>query len=96
MTLLNNIEDEVEDEVEDEESGDDFGFGDEAMCCECGKWSSYDDCVHYTEFAYLCADCGEGIDDVCIDCYDRECKLCDVGDDIFIYKCCITNEEDND
>tara|TARA_R110000824_G_scaffold109215_1_gene256694 strand:- start:649 stop:1101 length:453 start_codon:yes stop_codon:yes gene_type:complete len=50
----------------------------ECKCDKCEKMISYDDCVHYEEFVYLCEECGvdeNGIlyEDICSECYDRKC-----------------------
>tara|TARA_R110000751_G_scaffold30199_6_gene77510 strand:- start:1593 stop:2531 length:939 start_codon:yes stop_codon:yes gene_type:complete len=58
----------------------------ECKCDKCEKMISYDDCVHYEEFVYLCKECGideNGIlyEDICIECYDRKCGGCPYSDD---------------
>jgi hypothetical protein len=47
---------------------------DELNCSECKKGITYDECIHYQEFVYLCEKCGEGLDDICIECYKRPCE----------------------
>jgi len=54
---------------------DDCREEEEELCCsECRKGISYDMCIHYEEDTYLCPKCGEGKDDICIECYKRPCE----------------------
>jgi hypothetical protein len=47
----------------------------EMDCSYCSKGITYDDCIHYEEDVYLCIKCGEGKENICIECYRRPC-LC--------------------
>ena len=51
----------------------------ECECADCGVGLSYEDCVHYEEWVYYCKKCGVDEngnveEDICNECYDRECK----------------------
>jgi Zn finger protein HypA/HybF involved in hydrogenase expression len=52
----------------------------ELTCSACKKGITYDECVHYTEDEYFCPDCGDGMDDICIECYKRPCDCAAGGD----------------
>lgn len=49
-------------------------------CSYCSKGITYDDCIHYEEDVYLCMKCGEGKENICIECYRRPCG-CEPSDE---------------
>ena len=52
-------------EIYEKEEDTDFGFESEVHCNTCDTVISYDECVHYEEFLYLCNGCGKGLDNIC-------------------------------
>ena len=67
--IMSLIDEDNGAEVDDED--DWIGM---VICCDCRQKLDYDDCVHYEEDIYLCQTCGEGLDNICIDCYTRPCE----------------------
>jgi regulator of replication initiation timing len=64
------------------QSAEGYEDDDEEAECKCEKCNidiTYDDCIHYQEFIYYCKKCGvdddgNTLDDICIECYDRNCR----------------------
>lgn len=53
----------------------------EMDCSYCSKGITYDDCIHYEEDVYLCIKCGEGKENICIECYRRPCLCSDAEEE---------------
>ena len=89
VDYINNLED-----IEDDEGMDE----DAVKCADCEKIVEYEECVHFLRDTYYCIKCGVDengnvVEDVCKDCYKRDCSCDDEDERMVDWKagefCCV-------
>ena len=93
INRLRCVIDELKEDSDEEEDSDC-----DVQCDQCKKMVDYEECVHFLENTYYCKKCGVDengnvVEDVCKDCYKRDCSCDDEDERMVDWKagefCCV-------